>query len=255
MSTPSPSSFHQVSQHKGWMLDEHDPVRQVIVDRAEALGITGDPDSASHPLGKVTLANGRTVNAFVIHAVDPVITDGETVVMINRHHEPGMGKPALPGGFKDPPMAEKAETAVQAAAREALEEVGIELGDGKLVGTRKFDRPYDVRVADFSHIKDPEQLKKSTAEMFNKYGVKEGDVFLVSTQAVRFDVPDLSGTTLIAGDDATPGSARRVDLNTITKDYVGIPDHADMIREAVPEAFATPEQKIAAASPNLPKRN
>ncbi|MDE2101344.1 MAG: NUDIX domain-containing protein [Patescibacteria group bacterium] len=201
----------------GWMIDEKDPAREEIVRRAMALGIAGSPNKAAHNLGKLTLADGKEVTAHIVHAVDPIITDGDEVVMINRSREPGMGKPALPGGFIDPKKGGGVESAVQAAAREAMEEVGVALHDGTLVGTRNMNRPFDVRVA-----------QKPLPE----YGIAEGDVFMVSTQAVRFDVPDLKATKLVAGDDALPGSARRVKLSVLTRDSVGIPDHYDMIKGA-----------------------
>ena len=201
-----------------WLIDAEDPARLEVVKRAQALGITGNPDKAAHPLGQITLADGRTVNAHVVHAVDPVISDGSELVMINRKHDPGMGKPALPGGFLDPTKG-GVETAVQAAIREAMEEVGIELGDGELLGRRNFNRPLDVRVA---------------RSELPQYGIAEGDIFMVSTQAVRFDVPDLARTALIAGDDAEPGSARRVKIDSLTKESVGVADHYDMIAMAFP---------------------
>lgn len=207
-----------------WMIDEKDPARDKIVKRAMALDIKGSPDQAAHSLGKITLADGREVNAHVVHAVDPIITDGHEVVMINRSRDPGMGKPALPGGFMDPTKGGGVESAVQAAAREAMEEVGVKLQDGTLIGERNMNRPYDVRVA------KGDGLKAS-------FGIGDGDVFMVSTQAVRFDVPDLSKTKLVAGDDALPGSARRVEVGTLTQDSVGIPDHLHMIQEALPEQF------------------
>ena len=203
-----------------WLMDEKDPMRAEIVSRAKALGITGDPDQASHNLGPVTLANGKTVTAHVVHAVDPIITDGKSVVMINRSHEPGAGKPALPGGFIDPTKGGGVDSAIQAAAREAMEEVGVELGEGIRIGTRNLDRPYDIRVAQGNGLEE-------------SYGIKDGDVFMVSTQGVRFDVDDLSQTKLIAGDDAEPGSARRVDITDISRKTVGIPDHADMVKAAL----------------------
>ena len=212
-----------------WMINENDPARLEIVRRAVALGITGAVDRASHTLGSITLADGKIVNAHVIHAVDPVITDGSEVVMINRKNEPGKGKPALPGGWIDPSKG-GVESAVQGAAREALEEAFADrekgdsafLGEGHLIGTRNMNRPFDVRVA----TKD-----------LPSYGIKKDDVFMVSTQAVRFDVPGLANTNLKAGDDATPGSARRVAISSLTRDYIGIPDHFDMIVAACPECF------------------
>ena len=206
----------------GWMIDDKDPARDEIVRRAMALGITGTPDQASHHLGEITLADGKTVQAHVVHAVDAVITDGTEVVIIDRLHEPGKGKPALPGGLMDP-VEGGTESPLRAAAREALEEVGVELGEGQAIGTRNMNRPFDVRVA-------------SNDDLL-KYGIKQGDVFMISTQAIRFDVPDLANTKLTAGDDAAPGSARRVEATTLTRDTMGIPDHYAMIVEALPEQF------------------
>jgi 8-oxo-dGTP pyrophosphatase MutT (NUDIX family) len=206
----------------GWMIDTDDPARLEIVERAKTLEITGSPDKAAHALGTITLADGKVVQAHVVHAVDPVITDGTHVVMINRKNDPGMGKPALPGGLIDPAKGGGVESAIQAAAREAMEEVGIDLGKAQstLIGTRNMDRPFDVRVAANDSLKE-------------KYGIKEGDIFMVSTQAVRFDVPDLVNTSLTAGDDAAPGSARRVRIDSLTRNAVGIPDHFDMIIAAL----------------------
>ena len=210
-----------------WMIDDNDPARLEIARRAKALGITGTPDKASHPLGEITLAEGNTVNAYVIHAVDPIITDGEFIVMINRKHDPGKGKPALPGGFIDPTQGGGVESAVQAATREAAEEAGIDLKKAttRLIGTRNMDRPFDVRVAVNNGLEE-------------KYGIKKDDVFMVSTQAVRFDVPDLASANLIAGDDAMTGSARRVRIDSLTRDSVAIPDHFDMIAAAFPKGGA-----------------
>jgi|GEM_PF-1804040 len=204
-----------------WMIDENDPARQEIVERAMTLGITGTPEKASHALGEITLADGKKVNAHVIHAADAIITNGTDAVFIERANDPGKGKPALPGGFIDP-TAEGSESLVQAAAREAMEEAGIELGAGAEVGTRNFNRPYDVRVVQGEGLAE-------------NYGVHDGDVFMVSTQAIRFDVPDLEEKQLTAGDDAAAVSTEP--LSDITKDTIGIPDHYDMLVEAVPEAF------------------
>ncbi len=210
-----------------WMIDDNDPARLEIARRAKALGITGTPEKASHPLGEITLADGNTVNAHVVHAVDPIITDGEYIVMINRKHDPGMGKPALPGGFIDPTQGGGVESAIQAATREAAEEAGIDLKKAttQLIGTRNMDRPFDVRVA-------------ANNALDEKYGIKKGDVFMVSTQAVRFDVPDLASASLSAGDDAMTDSARRVRVESLTRDSVAIRDHFDMITAAFPKGGA-----------------
>jgi 8-oxo-dGTP pyrophosphatase MutT (NUDIX family) len=132
------------------------------------------------------------------------------------------------------------ETPVKAAVREAMEEAGINLADAKAtpIGARNMNRPFDVRVAKGNGLEE-------------KYGIKDGDVFMVSTQVIRFDVPDLEHTPLIAGDDAEPGTARRVKLSSLTRDEMGIPDHFDMIRAAIPECFAAeaPQQRRAAPQP------
>jgi 8-oxo-dGTP pyrophosphatase MutT (NUDIX family) len=210
-----------------WMIEDNDPARLEIARRAKALGIPGTPDKASHPLGEITLADGNTVNAHVVHAVDPIITDGEYIVMIDRKHDPGNGKPALPGGFIDPTKGGGVESAIQAATREAAEEAGIDLekATAKLIGTRNMNRSFDVRIAANNALEE-------------KYGIKKGDIFMVSTQAVRFDVPDLAHTGLIAGDDAMTGSARRVRIDSLTRDSVAIPDHFDMIDAAFPDGGA-----------------
>jgi hypothetical protein len=63
---------------------------------------------------------------------------------------------------------------------------------------------------------------------------------MVSTQAV---LGDLRNMTLIAGDDAELGSARRVPVKDLTPESLGIPDHFDMIAAAFPEYFSRPEVK------------
>ena len=132
-----------------WIIDKTDPARLEIVERAKMLGITGTPDKAAHGLGSITLADGRVVRAHVVHAVDPIITDGHEVVFINCKNAPGKGKPALPGRSLDPTKGGGVESAGQAAAREAMEEVGKKLDDvpSVLIGKRNMDRPFDVRVA------------------------------------------------------------------------------------------------------------
>jgi hypothetical protein len=215
--------------NNNWMLTTSEA--EVVARRARALGITGTPDKAAHNLGLIVLGDGSTVRAHVVHAVDPIITDGRSVVMIDRVNPPGQGLPALPGGFIDPTRGGGVESAVRAAAREAMEEVGVRLAGGQPVGERNMYRPHDVRTA--------------MADM-PQYGIKKGDVFMVSTQGVRFDVPDLSRVALNAGSDAKPGSARAVPISSLSRERVGIPDHFDMISQATTAAGAIPK---AAATP------
>lgn len=195
-----------------------DAERAEIVRRAENLGITGTPDRASHALGPLTRADGTMLQTHVVHAVDAVITDGTSVVVINRKNPPGQGLPALPGGFLDPQANGGAENALAAAAREALEEAGITLKGGILIGVRNCNRPSDIRFA---------------WNDLPAYGICKDDAFLVSTQAVRFDVPNLADTRLEAGDDALPGSARRIPLSALSAELIGVRDHYDMILAAL----------------------
>jgi ADP-ribose pyrophosphatase YjhB (NUDIX family) len=216
-----------------WMIDDKDPACLDIANRAEGLGITGMPDKASHALGPITLANGQTVQAHVVHAIDPIITDGKGIVTIIRLNEPGKGKPALPGGLIDPLKSGGIESAVQAGAREAMEEAGVDLSRAKatLIGTRNMNRPHDVRIAMNGGLEE-------------KYGIKEGDAFMVSLQSVRYDVPTLSHMTLTAGDDAAPGSARYIPLKGLKADHFGVAEQFHMVEKAIPEAFPAHPKKL-----------
>ena len=204
------------------MIPKDDPARIAIAKRALELGINDDPDTAVHSLGQFYLVNGLKVNGFVVHAADVIIEDGKLIVMINRKNEPGMGKLCLPGGFLDPIPGGGAESTVQAAVREAKEEVGINLVKGEVIGTRNMYRPFDVRIAQ---------------SYMPQYGIKKDDIFMVSTQAVRFHVDNLTKYKPVAGDDALAGSAQKVKITSLTRDNVGIPDHFNMIAQALPELF------------------
>ncbi len=226
------------------MLDATSPLRAQIVELAmkashKMLDSDGAPNKASHLLCGVVLSSGKKVNMHVVHAVDAVITDGENIVMINRKFDPAKGKPALPGGFLDPNSKGEVETLSSGAAREAAEEAGIELGEGVPVGERQFNRPFDVRVAKDDGLKE-------------KYGIAEGDIFLVSTQAVKFEVADLKEKQLVAGDDATPGSARLMKIEQLNGNNIGIKDHLLLIDEAVPRTVS--EKAVESAKANLEKK-
>ena len=75
---------------------------------------------------------------------------------------------------------------------------------------------------------------------------------MVSTQAVRFDVPDLVHTKLVAGDDAFPGTARRIKISSLTKDSMGISDHFDIIKQAFPDQF-TAKKAPPSRRPHSPR--
>jgi 8-oxo-dGTP pyrophosphatase MutT (NUDIX family) len=199
-------------------MDLTDGERAEIVRRAIALNIPDVPERALHALGRLRRADGSKIAAYVVHAMDAIITDGTWLVVIDRKNPPGQGKPAFPGGFLDPQSNGRAEDPVHAAIRETMEEAGIALTGGTLVGRRNFDRPFDVRIAWHD---------------LPAYGIGQGDAFLVSTQGVRFDVPDLTALPLHAGDDALPGSARLVALADLTREKMGVPDHYGLLETAL----------------------
>ena len=67
-------------------------------------------------------------------ACDAVIVKERSILLIQRKNEPYGGKWALPGGYVD-----DGETAEECCAREALEETGLQVKVGKLIGV--FSRP------------------------------------------------------------------------------------------------------------------
>ncbi|OHB80286.1 MAG: hypothetical protein A2Z25_07030 [Planctomycetes bacterium RBG_16_55_9] len=66
----------------------------------------------------------------VAAAVAAVLEYGEQIVLIKRSQEPGKGKLDLPGGFVDPD-----ESAEEAVRREIREELSMELGTLKYLGS------------------------------------------------------------------------------------------------------------------------
>jgi ADP-ribose pyrophosphatase YjhB (NUDIX family) len=217
----------------GWMIDQDDPARDEIVARAQKLHVDSSPDKPAHNLGKIKLANGKEVNVFVVHSVDPVITDGEYVVTIKRRNDPGKGKLALPGGLIDPKKTGGVETAIEAAVREAGEEVNFDLSHvkGKVIGTRNMNRPDDIRVVRGDGL-------------FKAYGLRDGDVFMVSAQPILFVVPRLTPEMINAGDDAETGSAQPYKISDLKRENFGIPLHFDEIMQAIakhPAVTSTPK--------------
>jgi ADP-ribose pyrophosphatase YjhB (NUDIX family) len=221
----------------GWMIDQDDPARDEIVARAQKLHVDSSPDQASHDLGTITLKDGKQVQARAVHSVDPVIVsaDGEYIVLIKRRNDPGKGKLALPGGLIDPKKTGGVETAIEAAVREAGEEVNFDLSHvkGKVIGTRNMNRPDDIRVVRGDGL-------------FKAYGLRDGDVFMVSAQPVLFVVPRLTPDMINAGDDAEAGSAQLYKISDLKRENFGIPLHFDEIMQAIGKdaAAATPKQKF-----------
>jgi len=92
---------------------------------------------APSPEGAVPLLvrlGGKTdtkgVSGFVIPCVGAVVTDGQgRLLMIKRGHAPGAGLWSVPGGRIEP-----GETDAEALAREMLEETGLTVQVGRLLG-------------------------------------------------------------------------------------------------------------------------
>jgi 8-oxo-dGTP diphosphatase len=70
------------------------------------------------------------VSGSVIPCVGAVVTDGQgRLLMIKRGHEPGAGLWSIPGGRIEP-----GETGADALVREMLEETGLTVQVGRLLG-------------------------------------------------------------------------------------------------------------------------
>jgi hypothetical protein len=89
------------------------------------------------------------------------------------------------------------------------------------VGTRACNRPFDIREAWDDIAGTP---------------IKKGDLFAVSTQAFCVRIPgNLSTIPLKAGDDAS--HVRVEEVAALRAEYFGVPDHFEMIRQAVASRF------------------
>lgn len=204
---------------KGNMITDPSLQREII-ERVKEADLPDTPDRLAHNLGKLEVPDGTTRTLFVRHAVDALLTDpAENVVLITRRYPPAAGRLAIPGGFLDD-VHGQVEPAEAAARRELEEETGIEqklLGEAQLqgIGWRRYDRPFDVRAA-WADLPDT--------------GIKQGDIFMVSTQPVYLRTEsDLSQVKLAAADDAT--NACVMGIGTLTPDTLGIPDQLGMIKE------------------------
>ena len=71
------------------------------------------------------------MSGSVIPCVGAVVTDGQgRLLMIKRGHEPGAGLWSIPGGRIEP-----GETDAEALVREMLEETGLTVQVGRLIGS------------------------------------------------------------------------------------------------------------------------
>ncbi len=201
-----------------WMVENQTACKEVVRlagNLAKTRKISGDPTEAAHHLGNVTLANGTEVKAHVIHAVDAVITDphGKEVLLIKREKDPGTDRLALPGAFLKPDAGKSPLSGIEAAASVAARRTGIPIDKlkGTLIGKRHTNRPFDVREA--------------RSDM-PEYGINKGELFMVSTQAVAFSVPDLASYALAE-------DVERRDVATLDQSVIGIPDHLELIKETL----------------------
>ena len=81
------------------------------------------------PIGGITDTNGVSE----IPCVGAVVKDGQgRLLLIKRGHEPGAGLWSLPGGRIEP-----GETDAEALVREMLEETGLTVEPGRLIGSVK----------------------------------------------------------------------------------------------------------------------
>jgi ADP-ribose pyrophosphatase YjhB (NUDIX family) len=203
-------------------------LQQEIVRRAQAGSFGGgQPHHVVDPLGSIAMPDGKLVSVYLRHAVDAAIVDGsDHVVLITRRNNPGAGLEALPGGFIDPIRKSDGgvvcEEEATAAWREAMEETGIArdvLAAAQVtpVGTRAYNRPFDIREA-WGDIPDTP--------------IKKGDLFAVSTQAFCFRIKgDLSTIALHANDDAT--KVRIENIAALRPEQFALPDHLPMIMHAL----------------------
>ena len=69
------------------------------------------------------------MSASVIPCVGAIVADGHRLLMIKRGHEPGAGLWSIPGGRIEP-----GESDAEAVVREMIEETGLTVEVGRLIG-------------------------------------------------------------------------------------------------------------------------
>jgi len=194
-----------------------------IARRCRAGQFPDEPTEVANDLGLLHLPNGHSARVWLCHAADCVLLDdlGQTV-LITRLHNPGRGKRALPGGLLDKMAGGGIELSRLAALREAIEETGISPdiladADVRQLGHRRHERPFDIRRAWNNLPGTP---------------VQKDELFTVSTLGFRVRISgDLKQVTLTAGDDAT--AVNVVPAALVTSEELAVPDHLDMIHDAL----------------------
>lgn len=102
------------------------------------------PKEVAGKLRPVCTECGRVVYYDPKVAATCIVQRGDEVLMVRRAVQPGIGLWSMPGGYVD-----RGEVIEEAAAREVLEETGLEVEVGRLVGLFS-ERDHPVIVAAFT---------------------------------------------------------------------------------------------------------
>ena len=107
------------------------------------------------------------------------------ILLTQRAIEPGYGKWTFPGGF-----VERGERAEAAAEREALEEVGMEIKAGEIVGLYSYKDQVPVIAVFSGRVTggEPEPLDETMAvEIFPRNGLPWTEMAFLSTEQALKD--------------------------------------------------------------------
>lgn len=107
------------------------------------------------------------------------------IVLTRRAIEPGYGKWTFPGGFVD-----RGETVEDAARREALEEAGVEIEVGEIVGLYSYEDQVPVIAVFSGRVTggEPEPLDETMAvQIFPRDGLPWNELAFPSTKEALKD--------------------------------------------------------------------
>ena len=107
------------------------------------------------------------------------------ILLTQRAIEPGYGKWTFPGGF-----VERGERAEAAAEREALEEAGVEIEAGEIVGLYSYEDQLPVIAVFSGRVMggEPEPLDETMAvEIFPRNGLPWSEMAFPSTEQALKD--------------------------------------------------------------------